>query len=594
VALGRRRVFAEANGVARRLFGLPAAGDLSATDFLDVFREAKVRADLLHDMETQGAVTARIVQLTHEKGEAPIVSLSLVVVKDDAGVATHWEGMIQDVTTQKRMELQRDTLITELQTSLMFLNDPIKHALYRPPTCGPEEPIGRAAEQMTRQGSSALFVSSASGAVIGIVTDRDFRERVAARGLSHADPVFEIMSSPIISVPDSALVYEAILLMQEKGKRHLAVKDATGQTTGLVSNVELLHFDRYSSVVMTREIARAPAVKGIAEIHERLPRLVAALVDSGAKPRNVTRVITATLDATIARLVALSVERIGPPPVAFAFIALGSEGREEKTLVGDQDNAIIYADVEAGLEQQASTYFLRLGTEVCDGLAQIGYPHCKGGIMAKAPRWCQPLSRWKGYFSQWIEAASPQDFLEINMFFDFRAVSGAEELLGELRDHIDKRLKLTVPFFVNYAQNALLYKPPLSFFGSIVVESVGGHPKTFDVKDAMRPIVGFARLYALQHGVRDTHTLERLQRLLEKGAIKRTLYEEAVGAYNYLMQLRLKHQAMNAAGSGQPTNDVDLQALTQIETTMLKQTFHQVANIQKQLQHDFVGSGANL
>jgi CBS domain-containing protein len=194
----------------------------------------------------------------------------------------------------------------------------------------------------------------------------------------------------------------------------------------------------------------------------------------------------------------------------------------------------------------------------------------------------------------WAEAASPQDFLEINIFFDFRAVSGSGELLGELRDHIDKRLKLTVPFFFNYAQNALLYKPPLSFFGSIVVESVGGHPKTFDVKDAMRPIVGFARLYALQHGVRDTHTLERLQRLLEKGAIKRTLYEEAVGAYNYLMQLRLKHQAMNAAGSGQPTNDVDLQALTQIETTMLKQTFHQVANIQKQLQHDFVGSGANL
>jgi len=88
---------------------------------------------------------------------------------------------VQDVTAQKRLELQRETLIAELQTSLMFLNDPIKHAQHHPPTCGPELPIGKAAEQMTRQDSSALFVTSPSGAVLGIVTDRDFRERVAAR-----------------------------------------------------------------------------------------------------------------------------------------------------------------------------------------------------------------------------------------------------------------------------------------------------------------------------------------------------------------------------------------------------------------------------
>jgi CBS domain-containing protein len=380
--------------------------------------------------------------------------------------------------------------------------------------------------------------------------------------------------------------------MQEKGKRHLAVKDAQGNITGLVSNVELLHFDRYSSAVMTREISRASTAEEIAAIHERLPRLVAALVDSGAKPKNVTRVITATLDSTIIRLIELAVERMGQPPTAFAFIALGSEGREEKTLVGDQDNAIIYSDVGAEADQQSSTYFLRLGKEVCEGLMQVGYPRCKGDVMAQSPRWCQPISIWKEYFSQWIAASTPQDFLEINMFFDFRMVYGTGELLGELREHIDKRLRTSVPFFVNYAQNALLYKPPLGFFGGIVAESVGGHPKTFNVKDAVRPIVGFARLYALQNGVRDTHTVDRLQRLVEKGAIKRGIYEEAVSAYNYLMQLRLKHQIMRVSNYEEPTNDIDPKALTQIETTMLKESFHQIANIQKQIQSDFIVSGA--
>lgn len=594
VVLGRRPTVIEANAVARRLFGLADVPDLSAADFLDVFLEPKVGADLLRDMGAVGSVTARIAQLTPQKGHAPVVSLSLVAVKNEEGAVTHWDGMVHDVTAQKKLELQRETLIAELQTSLMFLNDPIKHAQYRPPACGPEQPIGKAADQMTRQSSSALFVTSPAGAVLGIVTDRDFRERVAAKGLSHSDPVCEIMSAPLVSIPDTALVYEAILTMREKGKRHLAVKDASGIVTGLVTNVELLHFDRYSSVVMTREIARAGGVEEIAAIHERLPRLAAALVESGAKPRNVTRVITATLDATVNRLVALAAERLGPPPAPFVFVALGSEGREEKTLVSDQDNAIVYGDVAPDGAQAAAAYFLQLGTEVCDGLAKVGYPYCKGGVMAKTPRWCRPLSAWKEYFGQWIESAKPQDFLEINMFFDFRAVCGSGELLADLRDHIDRRLKLSVPFFVNYAQNALLYKPPLGFFGGILPESVGGHPKALNVKDAIRPIVVFARLYALQHGVRDTHTLDRLQRLLEKGAIKRALHDEAVGAYTHLMQLRMRRQVLGVVSDGRFTNDIDPQSLTQIEATVLKQAMHQVGNIQRQIQQDFIASGPTL
>jgi PAS domain S-box-containing protein len=593
VSVGRRLPFTEANPVARRIFGLPDAGDISTADLLDVFLEPKVGADLRRDMETQGAVSAWIAQLKPRHGQAPIVSLSLVAVRDD-DVVRHWDGVVQDVTAQKRLELQRETLIAELQTSLMFLNDPIKHAQHRPPTCGPETPIGTAAEQMTRHDSSALFVTAPSGAVLGIVTDRDFRERVAARGLRHTDPVFEVMSAPIVSVPDTALVYEAILRMQEKGKRHVAVRDASGNVTGLVTNVDLLHFDRYSSVVMARELAAASGVDELAAIHERLPRLVAALVDSGAKPRNVTRVVTATLDATAQRLIALAMDRMGPAPTPFAFLALGSEGREEKTLVSDQDNAIVYADVPPDRAQAASAYFLHLGADVCDGLAKIGYPHCKGHVMAKTPRWCRPLVAWKEYFGGWIESAKPQDFLEINMFFDFRAVHGAGELLAELRDHIDKRLRLSTPFFVNYAQNALLYKPPLTFFGGIAAESIGGHPRTFNAKDALRPIIGFARLYALQHGVRDTNTLDRLQRLLEKGAIKRALHDDAVGAYDHLMRLRLRQQVVDAGRSIPSANDIDLNALTQLDITILKQSFHQIAAIQKQLQNDFVGAGANL
>jgi CBS domain-containing protein len=397
-----------------------------------------------------------------------------------------------------------------------------------------------------------------------------------------------------VAIPDTALVYEAILAMQEQGKRHLAVRDAAGQITGLVTDIALFHFDRYSSVVMTREIAQADTVERLATVYERLPRLVGALVDSGAKPRNVTRVITTTLDAIVGRLIELAVVKLGPPPVPFAFVALGSEGREEKTLVSDQDNAIVYADPTPDEAERAAAYFQGMGIQVCDGLAAIGCPYCRGGIMAKTREWCQPLARWKEYFARWIATAKPQDFLEINMFFDFRAAYGDAQLLAELRQHIGKQLKLTVPFFVNYAQNALLYKPPISFFGSIVADALGGQPRTFNLKDALRPIVGFARLYALQHRLTATNTLDRLQQLLEREAVRRTVCEEAVAAYNCLMALRLEEQARALRNDAPLSNDIDPKGLTAIQVSMLKQTLLQVANIQKQIQQDFVGTAPSL
>ena len=36
--------------------------------------------------------------------------------------------------------------------------------------------------------------------------------------------------------------------------------------------------------------------------------------------------------------------------------------------------------------------------------------------MAKNPKWCQPLSEWKNYFTNWVTTANPQDLLDIKIF----------------------------------------------------------------------------------------------------------------------------------------------------------------------------------
>ena len=49
-------------------------------------------------------------------------------------------------------------------------------------------------------------------------------------------------------------------------------------------------------------------------------------------------------------------------------------------------------------------------------LDSIGFRLCKGNNMAGNPKWCQPLDRWKSYFSDWIKTPGPAEILDVSIF----------------------------------------------------------------------------------------------------------------------------------------------------------------------------------
>ena len=104
-----------------------------------------------------------------------------------------------------------------------------------------------------------------------------------------------------------------------------------------------------------RDIAQTP-LQDLAEKRARLPRLVRALVLGGRGSTALTWLISAVSDATLRRVLDMALAEMGPPPVPFVFLTLGSEGRREQTLVTDQDNALVFADVP-GRESAAAEYF---------------------------------------------------------------------------------------------------------------------------------------------------------------------------------------------------------------------------------------------
>ena len=346
---------------------------------------------------------------------------------------------------------------------------------------------------------------------------------------------------------------------------------------------------KYVSALLIREIQAADSLETIRSIRARLPRFVKAMIGSGTRPRNITRLITAISDAIVARLIRLAIAEIGAPPVDFAFMALGSEGREELTFAADQDNAIVYADAPDGADDASNAYFHQLGERVCSGLNQVGFPFCLGEVMARNPNWCRPISEWKRHFSRWIEVSEPQELRDVNIFFDFRAAYGQPELVTELRRHVLAAVKGRNIFLFHLTNSTLEFKPPIGFFGNIMVESTGNHPKTFNIKSAIVPIVNFARIYALRHGVSDTNTLGRLDQLLRLGVLTKADQAELTEGYNALMQLRLKHQVELLAVDQEPDNHINPRDLTAITQVLLKEIFVQIGLFQSKIRLDFTG-----
>ncbi len=74
---------------------------------------------------------------------------------------------------------------------------------------GPEQSMALAANLMADDGLSSLVVVD-NGTVVGIITEKDFLERVVAKGKSALDmKVRDVMSCPVVSVSPGATVLEA-------------------------------------------------------------------------------------------------------------------------------------------------------------------------------------------------------------------------------------------------------------------------------------------------------------------------------------------------------------------------------------------------
>lgn len=473
-----------------------------------------------------------------------------------------------------------------LDDSLTLSTTPVRALLRRAPVCVPPElPIRAAAQRMREHGVSSVLVTQ-DGALLGIVTDRDLRNRVLAVGLDPQRPVIEVATTALQTVDIGDAAFDALLLMARLNIHHVPVTDG-GRVVGLISSTDLHQRQSDSAVVLAQAIHQQDDVEDLRQVASRIGALQRQLAAAGTSAHAMGRVVSAMTDALTVRLLQLAERKLGPAPVPYAWVAAGSQGRNEQTAKSDQDNCLVLDD--AYDEARHGAYFEALARFVCDGLNACGYVYCPGEMMAMTAQWRQPLARWREYFRRWIDTPDPKALMLTCVFFDQRFVAGERSLLETLRAEVLARTPSQRIFLAHMVGNALTHTPPLNWLGHLQTIRHGEHAGTIDLKHgAIVPIIDLARVYALAGGIAAVNTRERLLHSAESGEISAARARDLVDALEFLTTLRVQHQARLLEAGHAADNHLRLEELSDLERRHLKDAFAVVKDLQGVLEKRYL------
>jgi CBS domain-containing protein len=116
----------------------------------------------------------------------------------------------------------------------------------------PEDTVHEAAIYLREHEIRATVVCASSGSPVGVISQSDISDKVAAENRCPAwIRVSEIMSTGLITVTPETSIEDAVRLLESHGIYHLVVVDEAGQSMGMISAQDILR------MVATDEKARA-------------------------------------------------------------------------------------------------------------------------------------------------------------------------------------------------------------------------------------------------------------------------------------------------------------------------------------------------
>ena len=349
---------------------------------------------------------------------------------------------------ENRGKLITDNVYTEHQTneiqyfqSLTYNKTPLKIA--------GNTLVKDAAQLMTENLIDSAIILD-QNAPIGIVTDTDFRTKIANGRFPITTAVDKIMSSPVITVPENVSVAEAQLLLLKYNVSHLCVTtdgSDKSEVKGIISEHDLIVAQANNPGVLIKEIKRSLSPKELKAVREKLTDLIQTSIAKNIPLPHIYNITGEIITAIIKRSVELAILDLGSPPSRFAWLSIGSQGRKEQLLLTDQDSILIFEDVAPEKYRDVKDYFLKLAKRTTAILEKVGYQFCLNGHMASNMLWCKSLSDWMKQYNNWMKTPGESSNDISSIFFDYEIAFGEGKIEDAISDLIFKNTKNNALFF---------------------------------------------------------------------------------------------------------------------------------------------------
>jgi CBS domain-containing protein len=423
---------------------------------------------------------------------------------------------------------------------------------------------------------------------VGIVTDKDFRSKVATGRVAFSNTIDKIMVAPVITVTENISVAEAQLVMLKHGVSHLCVTyDGTDKSDvkGIISEHDLVVAQANNPGVLLKEIKRSQNAKELKLVRDKLADIIQSSLNKNIPLTHINSIAGEITLAIVKRAVEQAILDLGSPPARFAWLSIGSQGRKEQLLLTDQDSILIFEDVSADKYRDVRDYFLKLAKKATSTLEKVGYINCSQGHMASNILWCKSLTDWTKQYNNWINTPGEKSNEISSVFFDYEIAFGEQKIEDAITDIIFKNSKNNTLFF-DYLGNDALKKPAsLNFFKKFNLEEDGEHKGKFDIKTrALMPLIDCARLLVLNNNIKGINsTYLRYKQLAMIDPKYSEIYLNCAEAFLILSKFRTQEGLKNDS-SGQFIN---LDELNKVDKEKLKSALNPMRELEDLIKDRF-------
>ncbi|MDG4831238.1 putative nucleotidyltransferase substrate binding domain-containing protein [Solwaraspora sp. WMMD1047] len=445
--------------------------------------------------------------------------------------------------------------------------------------CTADERIREVAGRIGAGHHSCALVQA--GAAVGIVTDSDFRRRVATGEVGIDAPVSAIATVPALTMDEQETQIAGLLRMVEHGVHHLVLTDGAGRAVGVVRAVDLAQTAVRDPLVVRSEIDTARDLEGLAGAVRHLSATIVALCDDGIAPPHVGAVHAAAIDAVIRRVLRLRADPV-LAQVRHSWLVLGSLARRESLPLSDVDTALVWDDDPAPSDPALTDHdpagpLRAAAAGVLDDLRRCGLVPCPNGVNADSPTFGRSRSAWAAAWRR--GSTSGQSLLMTATLADSRPIT--EPSLGRhLTEPIgaQPRGSRVVRALLD---EALGFRPPTGFVRDFVVEHDGAHSGQLDLKKGgLAPVVALARWVAIVTGDVTGGTPERLRRGAARGVLTLDESRTLTRAFEDVYGMLLRHEADALRAGRTPTTYLAPGTLDTLTRRHLREAFRAVRVVQ--------------